>query len=85
MRVIHALYSITGRVLPLLSLLSVLSFLSVLSIKMFHCIVDFFDDVLLWLSDAFFCLSVWLMPTKPYSGYNYDSAEYEYIRSIEQK
>jgi hypothetical protein len=67
----------------LLSLLSLLLFLY--SIKMFHCIVGFFDDILIWLSDAFFCLSVWLMPAKPYNGYNYDSAEYEYIRSVDQK
>jgi len=44
-------------------------------------ICQIFEDFRMWLSDIFFEISVWLMPMKSYSAYNYNHYE-DYIQKL---
>ena len=44
---------------------------------MFENIIELIDDFRMWLSD----ISVWIMPMKSYSAYNYNHYE-DYIQKL---
>jgi len=44
-------------------------------------ICQIFDDFRMWLSDIFFDISMWFMPMKSYSSYNYNHYE-DYIAKL---
>jgi len=48
---------------------------------MFENIIELIDNFRMWLSDLLFEISVWIMPMKSYSAYNYNHYE-DYIQKV---